>query len=177
MKRKLSGIFLCSLASTVFLLSCQKEISNGDDSAIPSIANSSSAREDHARPFKGTYTTTNQVLQGPPFLQQRITGNGSATHLGESMFVALATLNLTTQPPFGITGTTVFSADNGDEFYTQFTGTSTPIGNGQSAVVVNHEITGGTGRFKIAGGTFVGNAIANPAASTGSISYVGTITY
>ena len=70
-----------------------------------------------------------------------------------------------------------FPRGNGDEFYTSFTGTSTPGPYGTSTIVVNHTITGGTGRFSDATGTFTGDTIANPALPTGTITYDGTISY
>ena len=159
------------------LLSCQKELSSKQDIAAEMATTASNAKSGKAVPFKGEYTTTVQVLSGPPQLRQRITGNGHATHLGESSFVANNTITIAPPPPFLATGTTVFVADNGDEFYTSFNGSSTPGPNGTSIVVVNHTIIGGTGRFSDATGTFTGNTIANPALPTGTITYNGTISY
>ncbi len=144
--------------ASMYFLSCEKETNK-------------------KTPFKGTYETTSQILNGPPMLKQRITGTGHATHLGKSSFVAISTVNLTTPPPFNLGGTATFYAANGDEFYTTFTGTSTPIDGGRSNVVVNHTITGGTGRFDDASGSFVGTTIANPALPTGSINYEGYIRF
>ena len=171
-------LFLFSgILVSVILVSCQKDISNKRDTPSEIATASSSAKATPAKPFKGEYTTTVQVLSGPPQLRQRITGLGHATHLGESSFVANNTITIALPPPFLATGTTVFVADNGDEFYTTFNGTSTPGPNGTSIVVVNHTITGGTGRFTGATGTFTGNTIANPALPTGTITYDGTISY
>jgi hypothetical protein len=174
MKKQLflfSGILISAV-----LLSCQKELSSKQDVAEMATT-ASNVKSGKAVPFKGKYATTVQVLSGPPQLRQRITGIGLATHLGESSFVANNTVYITPPPPFQAAGTTIFVADNGDEFYTSFTGTSTPGPNGTSMVVVNHTITGGTGRFSDATGTFTGNTIANPALPTGTITYNGTISY
>ena len=175
MKKQLflfSGILV-----SVILVSCQKEVSSKQDISTGLRSTSSNAKAYPAKPFKGEYITTVQVLSGPPQLRQRISGIGHATHLGESSFVANNTVFITPPPPFVATGTTIFVADNGDEFYTRFAGTSTPGANNTSTVVVIHTITGGTGRFSDATGTFTGNTIANPALSTGTISYAGTISY
>lgn len=175
MKKQLllfSGVFVAFV-----LLSCQKELSTKQDPSPEITTASSNGKVGKAVPFKGEYTTTVQVLSGPPQLRQRITGLGHATHLGESSFVANNTIYITLPPPFQAAGTTVFVADNGDEFYTSFTGTSTPGPNGTSIVVVHHTITGGTGRFADATGTFTGNTVANPALPTGNITYDGTISY
>jgi hypothetical protein len=174
MKKQLF-LFSGIIASFVFV-SCQKETSvkRNESAEIESSANK---KANKAVPFKGEYTTTVQVLSGPPVLQQIISGVGHATHMGESSFVANNTVYITPPPPFLAAGTAIFVADNGDEFYTSCTGTSTPGPNGTSTVVINHTITGGTGRFSDAAGTFTGITIANPALPTGTISYQGTISY
>jgi hypothetical protein len=128
-------------------------------------------------PIKGEYTTRAQVLSGPPFLQQRVTGHGQLSHLGKSSFVALTTLNLTTPPPFSLGGTAVFTAANGDEFYTTFSGTATPNGAGANEVEMVHTISGGTGRFAGATGSFTGYTVAVPGHAEGTITSEGTISY
>jgi hypothetical protein len=160
MKQQFKSLLLCVLASMFLLLSCKKE-----------------APQPKCSPIKGSYTTTNEVLSPPPMLQQRITGIGHSTHLGESKFVAISTVNLTTPPPFKLAGTATFYAANGDVFYTVFSGTSTPNSDGTSAVAFTHDITGGTGRFKQATGRFTGNAIADPKKPSGSVTYEGHICY
>ncbi len=81
--------------------------------------------------------------------------------------MAISTLNLTTPPPFKLAGTATFYAANGDVFYTVFAGTSIPNSDGTSNVVIIHDITGGTGRFKHATGKFTANAIADPKKTVG----------
>ncbi len=131
----------------------------------------------HNVPFKGTHTTVTERLSGPPLLQLRITGTGHATHLGQGTFVALSTLNLTTAPPFTLGGTATFNAANGDSFYTSFSGTATPLEDGTMSVVMTHEVTGGTGRFKDAGGMFTGETIGSLTNPEGVITYDGYINY
>ena len=110
-------------------------------------------------------------------LQQQITGVGNMSHMGNSTFVALATLNFTTPPPFQLGGTALFTAANGDTFTTSFAGTATPNGQGANEVLMTHTITGGTGRFSDATGTIVGHTIAVPGHAEGFITYEGTINY
>ena len=155
MKQQLSVLFV--LASICLLASCKKE------------------NVKKPVPFKGEYTTVAQFLDGPA--KQKITGTGNATHLGKSGFVADATVNLTTPPPFAIAGTAVFTAENGDKFYTRFTGTNTPTGTGTSRGDFIHTITGGTGRFNNATGSFTGIALVNAASPTNSVSFDGHITF
>ena len=177
MKQQTSLLF--SLIVTIFfLVSCQKETGippSGEEQVISAMKNEHN--EDKMLPIKGTYTTTNEILAPAPMLRQRITGIGESSHLGEGTFVAIATLNLTTPPPFNLFGTCTFYAANGDTFFTEFTGTSTPVGNGVLSVVINHTIVGGTGRFENASGNIVGLTMANPAIPTGTTTYEGMISY
>ena len=93
------------------------------------------------------------------------------------MFVANATVNFSTLPPFAIAGTATFTAANGDKFYTQFRGTSTPTGNGTSRGDIYHTIIGGTGRFQNATGNLTGVALVNATNPTNTVSYEGTLNY
>ena len=173
MKKQL--FLFAGIITTFVLVSCQKEISMKRD-APAEIESTFNNKGPKPVPFKGEYTTSIQVLSGPPVLRQIISGVGHATHLGESTFIANNTVYITPPPPFLAAGTATFVADNGDEFYTSFTGTSTPGPNG-SIVVVTHTIIGGTGRFSDATGTFTGNTIAVAGATTGSITYDGNISF
>lgn len=143
---------------------------------ITSHKNSSTIRTNiKAVPFKGSYNTTFERLQGPPIISQIIHGLGDATHIGESSFTATVTVNVSTPPPFAVNGTTTFTAANGDEFYTVVTGTNTPTGPGSTRAVLVHTIVGGTGRFVNASGTFTGIAINTPTSST--VTFDGNISY
>lgn len=171
--RSLSVIIAAALC-----LSCQKDLIREDN--VPAVGTQALAANTHAPqelPFKGTYTTTSEILQPPPFLQTRITGTGSVMHLGNSSFVAVSNLNFTTPPPFQLGGTATFTAANGDEFFTSFAGTATPNQQGSLNVSMVHTITGGTGRFQHATGSFSGYTVANPGHSEGSIDHAGTISY
>jgi len=171
-------LLLCLFASTYFLISCKKEAISElkeDSNSITSKKNESVSKKNKDKPFKGSYVTRAEFLQGPAV--QRITGIGHATHLGRSVFVANAIVNFSTPPPFAITGTAVFTAANGDQFYTRFTGTNTPTGNGTSRGVINHTITGGTGRFEDATGSFTGIALVDAASPTNSVTFEGSINY
>ena len=168
-------LLLLSIASIV-LFSCQKEASAVDDDIASLKANSNKNTENNV-PFVGDYVTTAQFLAGPS--HQIITGHGQATHMGESMFVAEARLTPIAPPPAPVpfTGTATFTAANGDEFRTQFTGTSTPTGPGTSRGDITHTIIGGTGRFEHATGTLVGIALVTVGSPTNSVSYEGWINY
>ena len=162
------------VACSVGVFSCQKEtLSAGEEMAASMKSNKGS--HENAVPFTGDYVTTAQFLQGPAV--QIITGIGQASHLGQSTFIANATVNFSTPPPFAIAGTAVFTAANGDQFYTRFTGTNTPTGNGTSRGIINHTIVGGTGRFETATGSLTGIAVVNAANPTNTVSYTGTLDY
>ena len=172
MKQLLS---LSLITASFLLLSCQKEATQKEESN--NIVPAAKAKMAQDRPFKGSFTTTSEILQPAPILKTRITGTGNVSQLGKSTFVALSTLDFTTQPPFQLGGTATFTAANGDEIYTSFTGTSTPAGEGMLNVAMIHTITGGTGRFQNATGSFVGNTTAFPGHSDGYIEHEGTIRY
>ena len=172
MKQLLS---LSVITASCLLLSCKKEVVQKEELNHVALAAKMNMAQD--RPFKGSFTTTSEILQPAPVLQTRITGTWNVSQLGKSSFVALSTLNFTTQPPFILAGTATFTAANGDEIYTSFTGTSTPAEQGMLNVVMTHTITGGTGRFQNATGSFVGNTTAFPGHSEGYIEHEGTIRY
>ena len=132
---------------------------------------------DRSVPIEGTYTTTNEILAPAPLLKQRITGIGQSTHLNIIKFVAVSVMNTTTPPPFQISGPATFYAGNGDVFYTTFKGTSTPNPDGTLTVVMTHTITGGTGKFKHASGTFIGTTIANLKNPTNTIVLKGVLIF
>jgi len=161
MKRKITCAALFLLASTYLLFACKK-----DHSEQPSTVS-----------FEGTYTTTNEVLNPPPMLKQRITGIGQSTRLDMIKFVAVSTLNLTTPPPFRLAAfDTTYTAD-GDAFYTTATGTSTPNADGTSTVEMTHTINGGSGKFKNATGSFTGLTIVTASNPTNTITLKGDIRY
>ena len=128
-------------------------------------------------PIKGAYHTNSLILSGPPMLSTQITGIGQSSHLGKGSFVAYSTVNFTTPPPFSLGGTAVFTAANGDEFYTTFTGTAMPTGTGSNEIEMHHTITGGTGRFENVSGTLNGYTIATPGHANGYVTYEGSISY
>lgn len=167
--------FLLLLAvCSIGVFSCQKETLSRDEEIATSMK-AAKGNHENPVPFIGDYVTTAEFLQGPAV--QRITGVGHATHLGQNTFVANATVNFSTPPPFAIAGTATFTAANGDKFYTQFTGINTPTGNGTSRGDIYHTVVGGTGRFENATGSLTGIAFVNAANPTNTVSYTGTLNY
>ena len=160
MKQQSKSLLLCVLAFIFLISSCKKE-----------------EAQLKCSPIEASYTTTSEVLAPAPMLQQRITATGQSTHLGESEHIAIVTVDLTTPPPFKLAGTGTFSAADGDAFYTVFTGTISPNSDGTSNIVINHDINGGTGRFRHATGKLIANSIADPSKPTGLTTVEGSICY
>jgi hypothetical protein len=169
-------IALSVVITSCLLLSCQKDAIKNETNN-ENIVLTAKVKKETNRPFKGSYSTSSQILQPAPFLKTRITGTGNATHLGNGTFVAISTVDFTTQPPFHLSGTATFTGANGDEFYTTFTGTASPTGTGYLDIINVHTITGGTGRFQNATGGFTGYTIAFPGHTEAYIDYKGTIIY
>src|SRR5262249_17826831 len=89
------------------------------------------------------------------------TGTGTASHLGRFTLDWVIEINLTT---LTATGTYVFKAANGDELRTTFTAEGFPTDDPTIRhIVEEHTIVGGTGRFAVASGSFVHDALANEA--------------
>ena len=167
------SLFLLTLICSTLFISCQKEAGIIHESPDPVSSNANN--NSNNVPFIGEYTTTHQMLGGPAM--QRITGVGSATHLGASTFVATVTVNITPPPPFAVQGTAVFTAANGDQFYTSIVGTTTPTGPTSATGSFVHTITGGTGRFADASGQLVATSSFNPQTLTGLVNFEGSINY
>ncbi len=172
---KKNSFLLPIMAMVIAFTSCKKEIAMEEEQQLES--KSMNNKEKMAVPIKGEYTTSAKILVGPPIIKQEITGYGQISHLGKSTFVAYPTINLTMPPPFYLSGTAKFTSANGDAFYTSFTGSATPNGQGANNVVMHHTITGGTGRFEGTKGSFLGNTVTVPGHTEGVITYEGTISY
>jgi hypothetical protein len=103
-------------------------------------------------PFKGTFQGSDTTSPGPSpttgFLRTTATGNG--THLGQFSFTQDLTLNFAN---FTDTGSAQWTAANGDIIYTTVVGSAIP-GDVVFTVTEIHTITGGTGRFSGAQGSF-----------------------
>jgi hypothetical protein len=133
-----------------------------------------SAHAAHAIPFKGTLdgTVTITPLE-PPIANVFIAATGNATHLGQFSVEIPHVVNFATA--IG-EGTYTFIAANGDRLTANFTGTAdttTPI----FAIVEHATITGGTGRFSNATGSFTVRRLYDVALGTTSGSVEGTIAF
>ena len=123
-------------------------------------------------PFKGTLEGSQTTTPlDPPRAFAVVSATGTATHLGRFTLEIPHTVNFATMTG---DGTYTFTAPNGDTLTADFTGTadtSTPI----FAIEEHATITGGTGRFAGAAGTFTAHRLYNPVNSKTTGSFEGTI--
>jgi hypothetical protein len=125
-------------------------------------------------PLKGTLEGTSAVTPlSPPFASVVITAAGNATQLGQFTLHAPHIVNFATANG---EGTFTFTAANGDRLTAAFAGhanTTTPI----FSIEEHATITGGTGRFEGATGTFAVHRLFNPADGTTTGSFEGTLVF
>jgi hypothetical protein len=100
-------------------------------------------------------------------------GSGKATHLGRFTMTYELEVDFLTHETFG---SSVFTAANGDSLFTDITGLGTPTANPDVVSVEEaHTITGGTGRFAGATGSFIRKYLLNLATGVTSGSFDGAI--
>ncbi len=121
-------------------------------------------------PFKGSLEGTVTRSLPPPPIFVHVDAMGTATQLG------LFTLDIphVVVPPKG-SGSYHFVAANGDTLTAEFKGVSAPVAPGFLFIVETATITGGTGRFAGATGSFVCERLYDIAAGTTIGSFEGTI--
>jgi hypothetical protein len=130
-------------------------------------------------PFHGSIQGVEiDVVQPPATLLVDGSGTGIATHLGRFTVTWDVTVNLSPGPNFGSSsGSFQFIAANGDSIFTELLGQGTPTGTpGINHIVEINTITGGTGRFVGATGSFVLERLVDLMTGITSGSFNGTIT-
>ena len=171
---------MVAIMACLSFVSCKKELADNKPSAIETAsgkADMSHGMTAEGVPSKGSYTTTFMTVQPPPMFIQNVTGTGIASHLGQSTFEAVSHVTVTKQPPFVVTGTRTLTAANGDQIFTTFSGTSTPVAPGINNTQLHDIIIGGTGRVKNASGSFDAFAVANQQTATYTADFEGYIKY
>jgi len=125
-------------------------------------------------PFKGTVNAveTSQVVF--PIASIDRVGTGTATHLGKFTEHVTEQVNLLT---LSATGAATFTAANGDTLTASVTGQATETSPGVASIVEVYTITGGTGRFAGATGTFTLESTLNLATGVSSGTFSGVIDY
>jgi hypothetical protein len=124
-------------------------------------------------PFKGSLAGTVIVTPlDPPFASVVIEATGNATHLGRFALVIPHQVNQALRVG---EGTYVFTAANGDTVTADFTGQATLLAPGVLSTAENGTITGGTGRFAGATGSFTAERTFFVATGVTTGSFTGTI--
>jgi hypothetical protein len=128
-------------------------------------------------PFKGTIQTVERVESVEfPIVFNTSIGTGKATHLGRFTWELDVQINILDPELATATGTGVLIAANGDSIFTEFTAIGVPTEIPDVIFITEvHTITGGTGRFADATGTFTREALSNLALLFSSGSLEGTI--
>ena len=138
--------------------------------SLASVAVSAAAA---GTPFKGTVNAveTSQVVS--PTASVTRNGGGTATHLGKYTEHITLQINLPTRHAIGAA---TFTAANGDTLTATLDGQATPTASpGVLSIVEVYTITGGTGRFAGATGTFTLKSVVNQATGVSSGTFSGTI--
>jgi hypothetical protein len=113
-------------------------------------------------PFKGSFEgeRTERIWLTPTTALDRWDMAGTATHLGEFELVVLVVVDFGTVPPTAA-GTATFVAANGDQLFADATGHSEPVEPGVIRIIESGVITGGTGRFSGATGSYISQRLTS----------------
>ena len=124
-------------------------------------------------PFKGTMQSVETYVVTPPIMSVTANGSGNATHLGAYTISYEVEVNLETLS--GV-GSAQIVAANGDILYANISGQATPTGTADVFNVVEEfTVTGGTGRFANASGSFTLDRVVNITTGVTSGTINGTI--
>ena len=123
--------------------------------------------------LKGSLETTETQLAIFPTVFVNGTGSGNATELGLYTMIYQAQVNIPTLA--GSTSATLVAAD-GSSLFAEGTGQGTlTVTPGIVSIVETYTITGGTGRFEGASGSFTVKRVLNRATGVSSGTIRGTI--
>ena len=124
-------------------------------------------------PFHGSIEAVEAYEVNFPIMLVDSSGSGNATHFGRFAVTYRFTVDLLTGD--GV-GSHEFIAANGDSLYTESTAISGPTDIPDTFLVVeSHMITGGTGRFEGASGSFTLERLVSVITGVTSGSFNGTI--
>ncbi|HET9288424.1 MAG TPA: hypothetical protein VFO26_12795 [Gaiella sp.] len=123
-------------------------------------------------PFKGTVSAVETGTVVPPLRFLDREGTGNATHLGKYTEHITMVINLVTMAS---TGTATFTAANGDDLLATVAGQATRTSPTTLSIVEVYTITGGTGRFADATGSFTLESTVDQTTGASSGAFSGTI--
>ena len=134
-----------------------------------------------SRPAGGSCTGHSTVLPPEPgqpanVVRRHIDVVCQFLHMGHTIGSIEDRATLTATGPL-ITSTGTYTAANGDQLFTTFTGTGTLPVDGIVSYSGTETVTGGTGRFAGATGSYVREGTVNVATSTGVFEISGTLSY
>jgi hypothetical protein len=166
------SLAVSTLATALICAGCSQPGSPTGPSSVPGGGTAAAAQATHQVPFKGSFAGTQSVTPlTPPLALVNGSGTGTATHLGQFTAAFPHTVNFATR--VGV-GTYTFTAANGDTLTADFTGQAQ--GTPPNISIVEHgTVTGGTGRFAGATGTFTVQRSFNQATGATEGSFEGTI--
>jgi hypothetical protein len=125
-------------------------------------------------PFKGSIEALETYQPNLPIILVAATGSGEATQLGRFAVSYEVEVNVQTGVGSGLSAH--FVAANGDSLFAEGSGQATPTETpGVMKIVEAYTITGGTGRFAGASGTFTVERMVNQATRETSGTMNGTI--
>ena len=164
---------VAAVVAVVVSTACGEAVSPLDPSADHASAPAfSSAPADLALPLRGRFAGSQSVTPGtiPGTAQVAVSAEGTATILGRFTIALPHTVTFATQ---SAEGAFTIVAANGDRITGTFRGRAQvgPI----VSIVEEADVTGGTGRFSGATGSFRIERVFNPAAGTTAGSFVGAI--
>jgi len=141
--------------------------------AASTAALAGGAAADKQTPIKGSIQGVEIADVQFPKIFVAGSGSGRATHLGRFTMTYELEVDFLTSQTFG---SSVFTAANGDSLTTDIAGHGTPTANPDvHSIVEVHTITGGTGRFEGATGSFIRKYLLNLVTGVTSGSFDGTI--
>jgi hypothetical protein len=138
--------------------------------SLVSIAGSAIAAQ---TPFKGTVEAHEMGQPIFPTIFLTREGTGTATHLGKYTEQITMQINI---PTMSSTGSAIFTAANGDTLVASVVGQATLTADPAVLSIVEvYTITGGTGRFDAATGTFTLKSTLNRPTGASAGKFNGTI--
>jgi hypothetical protein len=169
-----------AIAFTGFSVACSESVSPAAPTAVSprsaalTVSGPAETSAHVAVPFKGRLDGVfSLTFPSPGILAVTGKGGGNATQLGQFTFDYNELVDLSTST--GV-GTYVFTAANGDMLTADWTGTGFPTADPNViSIVENATITGGTGRFASASGSFRIERLFNFLTNSGAGSFDGTI--